>query len=788
LQWRIVLFFLVLLLIVQGAAYVVLEQFSRRVAQAEIDWQLDNAERVFHNTLGQIRQQLEVAATVLASDFAFKEAVATRDINTVVSALGNHGTRINADMMLLIALDDRVLADTRQNRRADEKFEYPDMTRQALERGTAYGIGVMRDGNAYQLVTLPVMAPQPIAQVAMGFTIDEKFAKSLRDTLGLQISFVRIDHNGTGTLLGSSLPDQARRQLAERLPEVVDMARARQGGQIKSAALALDAESYETRVQLLTEGRETQVIALLQKARSETLNAFSTLATLFGFLALASIALFAVGSLFIARKIARPINELALAAGKIERGDYSSPIGLMGRDEIGALALSLNHMREAIARREERILELAYHDTLTRLPNRARFNILLQETLAQAAVAGRTVSVLVMDLNGFKHVNDSFGHQAGDRVLVEVARRLNGLLRQQDLLARLGGDEFAIMMEGAGVQVATLLAQRIVNALDAEPVVVEGEEVDIGTSIGVAVFPEHGSNAIELMRKADVAMYGAKQANSGVAVYDPRQGQDAQNYLPLLRDLRSALAESQFRLFLQAKVALDSTNRVVGAEALIRWRHPTRGLVPPGEFIPFAERTGFILQLSQWVLAEAARILARWQAAGLDLSLAVNLTSQDLHASGLADGLARVLQEIGAPADKLTIEITESGFMQDPQTALATLNALHGMGVRIAIDDFGTGYSSLSYLQRLPVDELKVDGSFVQAMAQNPDDAAIVRSTIELGHNLAMTVVAEGVEDLAALALLRDMGCDLAQGFALCHPLPVEEFEEWVARRGGTSL
>jgi diguanylate cyclase len=482
-----------------------------------------------------------------------------------------------------------------------------------------------------------------------------------------------------------------------------------------------------------------------------------------------------MGSIVIALNITRPLSKIAGAAARIEQGDYSHPVEVSRADEIGVLASSLNHMRQRVAERERRILTLAYQDPLTGLANRSRFSADLE---AAIGIARDKVSILLMDLDRFKYVNDTLGHSVGDHVLEQVARRIGQVASSASCIARLGGDEFAVLLTGLAPERVEETAHAIIATLES-PILYQEQPLDVGTSIGVAHFPEHGHDAQTLVRNADIAMYAAKRNKSGCQSYDPHYDTHQQEHLSLLGELRQAVEANELRLYYQPKVSLHSAN-VNSVEALLRWHHPKRGIVSPALFIPFAEHTGYIKVLTQWVLAEAIRQCGEWCRAGLRLQISVNISARDLMNRELPDLIAAMLERHGVPAVLLGLEITESGFMEDPAHAQKVLDRLAALGLRLAIDDYGTGYSSLSYIMKLPVQELKIDRSFISRMIGNADSSTIVRSTIELGHSLGMKVVAEGVEDLEGWNLLRHLGCDDAQGFYMSPPLPAEDLVAWM--------
>ena len=415
----------------------------------------------------------------------------------------------------------------------------------------------------------------------------------------------------------------------------------------------------------------------------------------------------------------------------------------------------------------------AYYDTVTGLLNRSSALRRLSD-----ATQGRSVALLLMDLNGFREINDTFGHELGDRLLRLVAGRLGHVIRDSDAAARIGGDEFLVLLPDRGVPSALALARKIQAALRV-PFQVEGNRLNVRASIGLAAHPQHGMNAGELLRCADVALYRAKVARLGCVMYDAALDPHSPARLALMDDLRFAIKHDQLVLHYQPEVDLQS-GEVRQVEALVRWRHPQHGLVYPSRFIPLAEETGLIEPLTFWVLRAALQQSLRWRGAGLETPVAVNLSTSNLMDPQLIDGIAGVIRGSRARPSALRVEVTESVLVTDPERATSVLGRLHDLGVGISIDDFGTGYSSLAYLKRLPIDEIKIDRSFVTDMASSDQDAVIVRSVIDLGHNLGMHVLAEGVENRKTWKTLRAQQCDLAQGFYISRPLTGDDLGGWL--------
>jgi diguanylate cyclase (GGDEF)-like protein len=440
-------------------------------------------------------------------------------------------------------------------------------------------------------------------------------------------------------------------------------------------------------------------------------------------------------------------------------------------------------LREVEVRKErnqagEWLKYLARYDPLTDLPNRNLLYERLEEEIISHRRDRKSLALMLMDLDAFKEINDTMGHQTGDVLLQEVGRRLQGTLGKNNTVARLGGDEFGVLLPGITEESASLGAAKLLKAL--EPPFVIGElTMDVRASIGVAFFPKHGEDKDTLFRRADVAMYLAKQSTNSYTIYSPERDSYSPERLALMAELHRAIDKNQLFLAYQPKIDLV-TGTIIGVEALARWQHPKLGLIPPDQFIPMAERTGFIKLLTAWGLQVALSQSHAWLQQRLDIPVSVNLSTRILHDGHFPDQVAQLLDSHGIGPEQLELEITESVIMADPAYALDILSRISGMGVVLSIDDFGTGYSSLAYLKKLPVNAVKIDKSFVLHMIKDQNDAQIVRSTIELAHNLGLKVIAEGVENREVWDRLLALGCDEAQGYYMGRPLPAPEMTRWL--------
>jgi diguanylate cyclase (GGDEF)-like protein/PAS domain S-box-containing protein len=461
--------------------------------------------------------------------------------------------------------------------------------------------------------------------------------------------------------------------------------------------------------------------------------------------------------------------------------DVSVGMSESGLGRIYVLAVrDITEMRE----QQKQLEHQALHDALTGLPNRVLLANRIEHALAAANRNRKGVALLLLDLDRFKEVNDTLGHHVGDALLRELAKRLLEPVRSGDTVARLGGDEFAVLLPNVETQEqAQELAGRLL-AIFRDQFQVEGDLlIEVGCSIGIAMFPDHSTDPAKLMQCADVAMYAAKQGPEKIVLYDPGKDTNSVRQLTLSGELRQAINENKLTIEYQPKLHLTSQT-IKSVEALARWRHERLGYVPPTEFVTHAEQTGLIHDLSRWSLEAALTQLAAWHSTGYQLNVAINLSARMLHSDSMIELAKAMLRDFAVPPHLLTMEITESALVVDPDVAKANVRKLHDLGVRLSIDDFGTGYSSLSLLQQLPLNELKIDKSFVLDMLNSHANTVIVRSTIDLAHNLGLEVVAEGVESFQHIEALAGLGCDMAQGYFIARPLPGNLFKQWLDSTG----
>jgi len=720
LRTRIALTFLLLLTAVLTAALGAVSIANR-----------GNAERAVKQQLESNRRLLRSAAAGVANDSAFRDAVADHDTDTLVSVLANSNERVNAALAILTSLNGRVIAASGSSAAADSQVPVVAL-RLAGSAGSGVPSVMIDDGRLYQIVAVQVTTPLPVAWIVMGFELDPDAAKGLANIKGIGVSLLTRSATGWQQVLteGASNSGASPAALAQSLAQPLADARA----------------------------------------------PFERLTTMLFIIAGLSMIGFASAAFWIARNITRPLADLTQSVDQMRLGSYDVPPSPPRHDEIGVLAEGLQLMRAAVMSRDQSIRRLAYEDALTGLMNRTAFSARLGQTLIEAC--GAPVAVAMINLHRFRRINEHLGYSVGDAVLTKTAARLAAVPSVNTAVARLAADEFAAFARVRDVADLRAWGESLLVALS-EPVLVETQPIDISATIGLALSLDAASAPDDLLRCADLALEQARREKRPAAIYADARDVSARDQLSLLGELRRALEQDELRLFYQPKIEL-ATGRIAGAEVLLRWQHPTRGLLSPAAFIPFAEQTGFIRQITRWTLDRAMAQGAAWHRSGSPLQLAVNISADDLADPQLDRRVAALLTRHQLPPSLLTLEVTESGFIEDPVSALAMLDALAQLRIMISIDDFGTGYSSLSHLARMPADEVKIDRSFVQGLESDVEYAAVVRSAIDMGHSLGLKVVAEGIETELAAQRLRAFGCDVGQGYLYAKPMPYEQLIRWL--------
>jgi diguanylate cyclase (GGDEF)-like protein len=682
-------------------------------------------------------QQLSTSIGVLAADFGLKEAAAGGDSDTIRSVLKNHSNRVGADLAAYLDLDGRLIAAT-----DSVHPEYESDLARMIENSRSGHAPVTVDDQTYDSFAVPLRAPLQIGWVIMGFEIDEVIEKRIRGLTGLEVSIENAGPKPTHTVY--------------LVNETSD-------------------DWLTLHVPFIDGSGEVSVI--LQRSLREAMLPYTQARRgliAFGALLLAFVA---VAAAYLSGSVARPLNVLTEAAGRMISGNYDAAVDVFTDDEFGKLATSFNAMRTAISEREERISHQGLHDPVTGLPNRSKLTRDLEELISSIGDGNTSASILSIRLLRMNSISSTLGHKASEQVIKLVAKHLSVNLNDGEMLGHVGTDEFVLLIPDSDVPNALACADRVEGIL-AAGVTLGRVNITLQTEIGIAEFPQHSADAAELLRNASIARNEAEARRERVMVYESGREDYYVQQLRIVNDLRSALQREEVFLNFQPKISLPD-GKFCGAEALVRWQHPELGFLSPDDFIPAAEQAGTIVHLTRYVLSRAIRACKQWNDEGILAHVSVNLSARDLQDEYLPYFVLQELKDHGISARRLTLEITENSVMQDVNHAITVLECLRDIGVRISIDDFGTGHSSLAQLKNIPLHELKIDKSFVMNLTEDDQNAAIVRTTIELAHNMDLDVVAEGVEDERTLRQLSDAGCEQAQGYFLSKPVSSAELLTW---------
>lgn len=766
-QARISLFLALLLLLVIGAVYFAVKAVTITVASDQAQEQLKTGTRVFERFMDLRWRRIQYGLNWLTNDSDFREATIKGSPSLIEHALQEFEASLHGSELFVLDLDGNIITSTLKGLPAGQAFPYAKALRLARRNTQTMVIGILA-GRPYMLVQGVVLGPLPVVRVVSGMPMDDVFAHELSSLSNLEVSFMTVKPGESG-ILSSTQPDFMSASIIEFVQE-------------HTPGSTIHFSEFHGRrflgqmLQLANSGDpgNGQVMAVLQSPLDQTMQAFDSLDRKFLWISLGALLASLLGALWLARAVSRPVSLLAEAAQRIGRGNYETPVELTRRDELGFLAKAINAMQSGIAVREQQLAHNALHDPLTGLPNRA----LAMERLGSAISARRGVVLIYLGIENYRVINESFGPEGGERIMRESARVMLDALRERDTAARITGNEFLLLLESTQVDVGVALADRL-YALLKRPLSIDGHEVLLEVCMGIAIYPLNGRSAEELISRAAIACRDAAALPGYLQVYQQDRDLAHQRQIQLIRDLRSAASDGQLQLHYQPKMDIRS-GHVRQAEALLRWQHPELGMVSPAEFIPLAERTGSMFLLTGWVIEEGIRQLSEWNRKGLHMQLSLNISAEDLHGENLLMTVERLLKRYQLSAEQLIFEITESTAMRDPEHSLSVLEKLRDGGISLSVDDFGTGYSSLAHLKRLPVQELKIDQSFIRNLDETSEDAVIVRSTIEMSHNLGLKVVAEGVEYQHTLELLESWHCDTAQGYLISRPMDAVAFEAWV--------
>jgi diguanylate cyclase (GGDEF)-like protein len=757
---RMLLIFLLLLTIIVLVTLYVVQRATYDHSSSQLRVHVETSASVVRDKIDNRATTLQNGVRTVAKSFNIKKLISTaeQDIPSLVSAMNNVQTRLSTDIYWVLQSDFEPMLSS-----IDSKDMQAIPAAQYAQEGVHWH---WHQGEFYLVQSSAVKFVENSASInawiVMGIRAARLFTDELVELTDMQVSVLHPESN---LILGSTFTENKQGALTTNILSVADGLH----------RLLIDNEVYIYGTGKLGSWRESPVYIVLATNEDKAYLSNESLIVQLVFILVIAAILALMGAMLLSRGITQPIGELVIAAKRISSGEYVERFPSANTNEVDNLSGAISDMQQGIKEREEEINQLAFFDTLTNLPNRNQFNKHIQHQLEQ--FPAQKLVVLMLDVDRFKEINDTVGHDVGDELLVLISQRLVTYAANTAFFARLGGDEFGIAINLPANESADSLASSIVSLFEA-PFSICDLLLDIDCSIGAAVYPTDADSSQGLLQCADIAMYSCKGTHYCHAVYVPELNKHSVLRLNLMSELKGALSEGQLVLHYQPKLSIQQ-NRIDTVECLIRWIHPEHGFIPPDDFIPLAEQTGSIRHVTHWALNTACHQLRQWQDKGLEFGVAVNISAMDLVDMKLPSYIAELLTRYKLPANKLTMEVTESAVMSDPENALKALNTLQTMGIILSIDDFGTGYSSMAQLKKMPVDELKIDKAFVLDLAHNTDDQIMVKTLVSLAQNLSLKTVAEGVEDLATLEFLREIGCTKAQGFYLSKALPAEQFNAW---------
>lgn len=759
LRTRLLLIFLFVVVVILLATLYIVRSATFEHSTGQVLSHSQTSASVTRDKIHTQSALLENNLADMAKNFSVKQVIvgAKGDKASLISVMQNFQRRISADFFVVLDDQQELLA-------ASELFDRDQSTDLFESSGMSWKMIL---GEFYLVNKTPVKFVQTSrkvnAWILMGVKASSIFNQELFDLTGLQISLILPGKNNQ--IIGSTFNPDEQTQL-ETTSIVLDS---------ELHHLIIDETNYIYGIEAL--GDKNPYYILLATAENEAYLSYNDLIIQLIILLIVASLLAIAAAMLLSNTITNPIRVLVKAAHKISQGTYASEFPSCSTVEVNSLSDAIKDMQQGIKEREEQINQLAYFDKLTNLPNRNRFS----EKLSQAIDVSteQKVMVAMMDVDRFKDINDTVGHDIGDKLLQQIADRLRTYSVGEDFYARIGGDEFGLIFSETNGHSPEIIASDIAQLFE-QPFNLDGLVLDIEVSIGVAIYPHDAEDAQGLMQCSDIALYSCKGHHHSYAIYAPELNKHSVQRLNLMSELKEALAAGQLELYYQPKLSIQN-NKFESVECLIRWIHPVHGFIPPDDFIGLAEQTGAIRFVTHWGLRTALMQQRKWRDQGHSFNMAVNISALDLVDMKLPAYVSELLSEFDTEPHMLTLEVTESAIMCDPESAIKALNTLRRMGIVLSIDDFGTGFSSMAQLKKMPVDELKIDKAFVLDLASNQDDQVMVKTLVSLAENLGLRTVAEGVEDQDALKYLTAIGCTKAQGYYLSRPLPIGQFDEWHA-------
>jgi diguanylate cyclase (GGDEF)-like protein len=753
---RIVLFFLGLLIVSTVATIGTVLLATNNSVKAQAQEKLNVGKNVFEQLLYERGNQLLSSAKVLVADFGFKDAISSNDKATIKSALINNRVRINADLMFIITLDNQVISSNADFQGGIEVFKEPLLSAQKNDGITGT---ILIDDNIFKFVMLPVKAPVTLAWAIIATKVDKEFALQLKGLTNLDVVFNATDNLG--------------RQL---IVSTIENIRINKQAQTVEKMLSNHDEQYLTLPVTLADSASFKINAYLNTSLKASYLLFYPLKIQIILIACITLLLSIISAFFIARRITTPIIKLAKITQEISSGNYLEKIESDHSSyELSKLSEHFSIMQKEISLREEKLTFLAYNDNLTGIANRSFIIKQISDSIQDQP--NKDLAIVRLSIDNLKETNDTFGYDIGDGLLISFSKVLISYAHQSNYLARISESEFIIVFNHINENTITDEITNLQTILQ-HPLLFNDLRLKTRIIMGASFYPKQGNEAEQLLRRSEIALNQAKALNSEYSTY--QEGQDEHNLrqIELINSLSIALETDLLNIHYQAKVDTIK-NEITQAEALLRWTDSKYGFVSPEEFITLAEQTGLMPTLTQWVLNKVFCQAKIWEQQGLNLTIAINLSAYDL-VDEFPEIISKLLTKHNLSASMIMLEITESAFINNPDEAIKVLHKLKNIGFSLSIDDYGTGYSSLSQLKKMPVDELKIDKSFVLKLEHEKYDQAIVQSTIELAHNIGLSVVAEGVETLESFSMLKKWNCNKIQGYYISRPISAEDFEIWI--------
>lgn len=725
----------------------------------QIDQQMISAENVLIEYVKAKEELLLTASKVLTADFGFKQAVASRDKGTIASVLKNHSSRINASLMMLSDLNGKIISTSNNQLTDDAALTERLITiKQNLNKAQL----MLLDGNLYQLIVLPVNAPRTIAYAVIGFQIDQTFVNELKRLMAVDVSFFYND-----AIIITTLPKASRDHF----------------NKTDKAWLLFERKRFENKQTLFTNSQEHNYIAQLSVDLAPSYTALDKLVSIMLFISLLIIGITTIACSFISRSLTKPLHQLTRLTNDFAQGKYEHN-GIMSEGSVEVLKVytSFIKMGRKIEKRERKINYQAKHDALTDVYNRATFLEILSKQIANHDHATQS-SLLIMAINvrNFKRINDSLGSENGDIALKSIAQRISGIYRDKTLMVgRFSGTEFCVVINIAKNECYQDIITQFLTQLRT-PLQVDKLWLNLNYRIGACNFPAQSDNAKELVRRTTIALEAARNENTTIRVYRDGEDEAYLERLNLLEELRETITRDNGELFMvyQPKLSLD-TGKIEKVESLIRWIKPDGQFVSPELFIDLAEQSGLIIRLTHWVIDAVLKQQQDWQANNVKLKVAINISAQDIIHADFIDFIFEKMSQYHVDPSLITLEITERDIMTNEDLVISRLTQLKQTGIQISVDDYGIGQSSLGKLKQLPIDELKIDKAFILELDKSKKDQYIVQSTIELSHQLGLSVVAEGVENKASLTMLKTMNCNHIQGYFLSRPIKSVDLLIWL--------